>query len=170
MIANNQITEEVQFESGSSNRGQFGVGVNLPLIAFHGRGSLRTRYCATTQEVTHRTEQYIRTYFENLGTVSTDQGTDQITDQIRRNNANPSASHDEKRICVDALGAGGQRFESSHLDTTKAFRVTPLEVFFVLGKSPYCSVSNLINNPNRDAYFGQLFLSRVDQIGDHVQT
>ena len=34
MIVSKQITEAVQFESRCSNRGQFGVGVNLPLIAF----------------------------------------------------------------------------------------------------------------------------------------
>jgi len=34
MIPNKQTTEAVQFESRCSNRGQFGVGLNLPLIAF----------------------------------------------------------------------------------------------------------------------------------------
>ena len=34
MMVNKQTTEVVQFESGCSNRGQFGVGFNLPLIAF----------------------------------------------------------------------------------------------------------------------------------------
>jgi len=119
MEANKQITT-VQFESGSSNRGQFGVGVNLPLIAFHGRGSLRTRYCATTHEVTQRIEQYIRTYFENFVSKNTgvrdDIRGDKITDIIRRNNVIPSASQDENRNYVSALGTGGRRFESCHLD------------------------------------------------------
>jgi len=47
MQVNKQITEAVQFESGSSNRGEFGVGVNLPPIAFQfGYQVVPNRDCA----------------------------------------------------------------------------------------------------------------------------
>ena len=113
-----------------------------------------------------RTEHMSR-YFEHSGT---DNRVDKIADISAKKQYNSVTPYEEKRNCVEALGAGGRRFESCHLDVEKAFRVNTSRGFFVLGKSPYCSVSNLINNPNRVAFFGQLFLRRTDQIGDHVQT
>jgi len=107
MEAQNNI-EAVQFESNRSNRGQFGVGFNLPPIAFHGRGLLRIRYCAT-HEVTHRIEQYGSRYFEHF---RSDIRGDKITDISAKKQCNSVSSHNDKRNCDVALGAGVPRFES----------------------------------------------------------
>ena len=100
-----------------------------------------------------RIEQYKSRYFEHFGSDSevTIELTKSLT-KVRRNNTIRSSLREENRNCVvsaPALGAGGRRFESCHLDK-------------------YCSEDNLVNNPNRVAHFVTHFICRDDNRVDTV--
>ena len=118
-----------------------------------------------------RIEQYKSRYFEHFGS---DNRVDNMIDTSAKKRYNPCHLTRREWDYVDALGAGGRRFESCHLDIKRITETLTIIVgVFCLSsisintyKSPYCSVSNLINNPNRVAYFVTSFLRIGDIISD----
>jgi hypothetical protein len=94
----------------------------------------------------NRIEQYKSRYFEHFGS---DNRVDNMIDISVKKRYNPVSTYRGKKDYVDALGAGGRRFESCHLDK-------------------YCSENNLINNPNRVAHFVTHFICRDDNRVDTV--
>ena len=118
----------------------------------------------TVQIKMKRTEHMSR-YFEHSGT---DNRVDKIADISAKKQYNSVTPHEENRNCVEALGAGGRRFESCHLDKGITFRAGGSLGFSLLRKSPYCSVSKPTNNQYRVAHFVTHFIRRDDNRVDTV--
>ena len=93
-----------------------------------------------------RIEQYKSRYFEHFGS---DNRVDNMIDTSAKKRYNPCHLTRREWDYVDALGAGGRRFESCHLYKN-------------------CSENNLVNNPNRVAHFVTHFICRDDNRVDTV--